>query len=58
MKNYMVSFKYADSLSGWEWRYQKGIFCGSTPEVALLKCKQVYGLGVDCEYEIIEVKEI
>lgn len=57
MKLYMIRFKYADSMSGWNWREQQGWFSGNTPEEALRKCKRFYGLGFDCEYEILEIRE-
>ena len=47
-----IKFKYADALSNWEWREQECIM----PSVE--ECKKIYGLGVDCEYEIVEVEEL
>lgn len=58
MKTYLISFRYADEYSGWKWREQKGSFVGRSPEEALRKCKELYGLGFDCEYQIIAVEEI
>jgi hypothetical protein len=47
-----ITFRYADALSNWQWRTQ-------TCQVSSVEeCKQIYGLGVDCEYEILEVKDI
>ena len=53
-ENYMlhIKFKYRDSYSNWEWREQE-CFMSSVKE-----CKEVYGLGVDCDYEIISVEEV
>lgn len=47
-----IKFKYRDSYSNWEWREQE-CFMSSVKE-----CKEVYGLGVDCDYEIISVEEV
>jgi len=46
-----VTFEYADAMSNWEWRRQT-CYVSSVQE-----CIKIYGLGVDCEYRIIEVKE-
>lgn len=47
-----ITFEYADALSNWEWRRQ-------TCVVSSLKvCKELYGLGVDCDYRIIEIVEL
>lgn len=48
----LIKFRYCDQLSNWKWREQECV----TSSVA--ECIKFYGLGVDCEYEIIEVKEI
>lgn len=47
-----ITFKYADELSNWKWRTQI-CFVRSVEE-----CIRIYGLGVDCEYEILEVEDI
>ena len=47
-----IKFKYADSLSNWEWREQE-----CTVE-SVQKCIELYGLGIDCEYEIISVEDV
>ena len=47
-----ITFKYRDALSNWEWRTQHCVVS------SVEECKRIYGLGVDCEYEILEVKEI
>ena len=46
-----IKFKYRDELSNWEWRNQEWIMS------SVEECKMVYGLGVDCEYEILSVEE-
>lgn len=47
-----IKFRYKDSLSKGEWREQE--CCVSSVK----ECKEIYGLGVDCEYEILSVKEV
>ena len=47
-----VTFQYADKLSNWEWHTQ--ICIVSSVE----ECIKIYGLGVDCDYEIIKVEEL
>ena len=47
-----INFRYRDQMSNWEWREQWCV-CSSVEE-----CKQFYGLGIDCDYEIISVEEV
>ena len=47
-----VKFEYKDEMSKGEWRQQECIVS------SFQECKRIYGLGIDCEYRIIEVKEI
>lgn len=47
-----ITFRYADALSNWEWRTQHCIV------ESVEECIRIYGLGIDCEYEILEVKDI
>lgn len=46
----LVKFKYRDGYTHGEWREQE-CTCESISE-----CKEWYGLGTDCEYEIISVE--
>lgn len=46
-----ITFRYKDTMSNWEWRTQSCIV------TSVEECKRIYGLGIDCEYEILEVKE-
>ena len=46
-----ITFKYRDSYSRGEWREQT-CYMSSVSE-----CIKVYGLGIDCDYEIISVEE-
>ena len=47
-----ITFEYADNLSGWEWKKQSCIVSSVNEFI------KIYGLGVDCKYRIIEVKEV
>lgn len=47
-----ITFRYADSFSNWKWRTQTCIMS------SVEECKRVYGLGMDCDYEIIKVEEV
>ena len=47
-----VTFRYKDELSKWEWRTQHCVV------ESIEECIKFYGLGIDCEYEILEVKEV
>lgn len=46
-----IKFKYADAMSNWQWREQECIVS------SVAECNRIYGLGIDCEYEIISVEE-
>lgn len=47
-----ISFRYRDDYSYPNWNDQECI-CNSVKE-----CKEWYGLGIDCEYEIISIEEV
>lgn len=47
-----VDFKYRDKYNKPKWSYQSCVV--TTVE----ECKKIYGLGVDCEYEILRVTEL
>ena len=47
-----IEFEYRDEMSNWEWRTQH---CTVS---SVEECKRIYGLGIDCEYRIISVKEV
>ena len=49
---FKIKFKYRDTLSNGEWREQECIVS------SVSECKRIYGLGIDCEYEIISVDRI
>ena len=46
-----IKFRYRDVMSDWEWRTQTCVMS------SVEECIKIYGLGVDCDYEILEVKE-
>ena len=47
-----IKFRYKDALSNYEWRTQ------SCTVETVDECIRIYGLGTDCEYEILEVKDV
>lgn len=47
-----IKFKYRDKFSNWEWREQ------SCTMNSVGECIKFYGLGIDCDYEIISVKKV
>jgi hypothetical protein len=47
-----IVFEYRDELSKGEWRRQ------SCRMSSVKECKEWYGLGIDCEYRILSVKEV
>lgn len=46
-----VKFLYRDAYSNGEWREQECVVR------SLQECKEIYGLGIDCDYKIISVEE-
>lgn len=47
-----IVFEYADAMSNWEWRRQECIVS------SVEKCKEIYGLGIDCDYRIISITPV
>ena len=47
-----IKFEYADQLSNWEWRKQECIVS------SVDECKRIYGLGIDCDYRILEIRKL
>lgn len=47
-----ITFRYRDEQSHGKWRTQSCIMS------SVEQCIKVYGLGIDCEYEIISVEEV
>lgn len=47
-----VEFEYRDAYTNGQWAKQSCIVS------SVAECKELYGLGVDCEYRIINVEEV
>ena len=47
-----IKFRYADAMSGWKWREQECIVS------SVAECIKLYGLGIDCDYEIDSIEEL
>lgn len=47
-----ITFRYKDKYTNGEWREQSCVM------KSVAQCIEWYGLGVDCEYEIISVEEV
>ena len=47
-----VVFEYMDRYTNGEWNRQRCIVEG------VEECKEIYGLGIDCDYRIISVEEV
>ena len=58
MKNFEVRFQYADEMSKGEWRRQGCSLYAKDERDAINKTIELYGLGFDCVYRIISVKEV
>lgn len=58
MKQYTIKFRFIDALSNGHWIVQQCSLYANDPYSAKQKCIELYGLGIDCEYEIISVEEI
>lgn len=52
MDMYEITFKYRDKWTRGGWSEQSCIMS------SVAECIKFYGLGVDCEYEIISVKKV
>ena len=47
-----VVFEYMDRYTNGEWNRQRCVV------ESVEKCKEIYGVGVDCDYRIISVEEV
>ena len=47
-----VVFEYMDKYTNGEWNRQRCVV------ESVEKCKEIYGLGIDCDYRIISVEEV
>ena len=55
-KEYLIEFRYKDEYSKWEWRKQSCTVFADSKEHAIKKCVNMYGLGLDCKYDILSVE--
>lgn len=47
-----ITFRYRDEYSNWKWKEQSCIMS------SVEECIKIYGLGINCDYEIISVEKI
>jgi hypothetical protein len=47
-----IEFEYKDRYTNGKWNKQ------SCTVSSVEECKRIYGLGVDCEYRFISIKEV
>lgn len=47
-----IEFEYCDEMNGFKWRKQTCVLS------SVQKCKELYGLGVDCDYRILKVTDL
>lgn len=47
-----ITFEYMDQYTNGKWNQQNCVVS------SLKECKRIYGLGIDCDYRIISIKEI
>ena len=52
MKMLDITFEYKDEYSNGKWNEQ------SCRVSSVEECKRIYGLGIDCEYRFISIKEV
>ena len=58
MGKFLVKFQYCDQYSHGKWNEQECVVSAYSSYDAERKCKELYGLGIDCDYRIISAKEI
>ena len=51
-KLFAITFRYRDAYTDGKWLEQDCV-CSSVEE-----CKRFYGLGIDCDYQILDVVEV
>lgn len=47
-----IKFQYRDDYSNGKWNEQECVVS------SVKQCKEIYGLGIDCEYRIVSVEEV
>ena len=55
MNRYEITFEYCDQYSRGRWSEQSCSVVARSEYEAIKKCKELYGLGIDCEYRIKKV---
>ena len=58
MGQFEVKFQYADQYTHGRWNSQQCVVSACSEYDARKKCIELYGLGVDCDYRIVSVKEL
>jgi len=58
MGKFEIKFQYCDMYSHGKWNSQSCILSAYSKYDAEKKCKEIYGLGVDCDYKILSVEEV
>lgn len=58
MKRFQVVFRYRDKYCYPRWNTQSNIVYGNSSAEAVAQVCKINGLGVDCEYEIVDVVEV
>jgi len=57
-QKYHISFIYRDADSRGVWNIQQCTLYADSEREASAKCVKLYGLGVDCDYEIVLVEKV
>lgn len=47
-----ITFKFRDQWSNGQWLERQCVVS------SVAKCIEIYGLGIDCDYEIVSVEEV
>ena len=58
MTRFEVKFQYADRFTNGRWNTQQCVVSACSEYDARKKCIELYGLGIDCDYRIVSVKEL
>jgi hypothetical protein len=47
-----IDFEYCDQYTNGKWNQQSCVVS------SVEECKKIYGLGIDCDYRILSIKEV
>ena len=47
-----IEFEYCDQYTNGKWNKQSCVVS------SVAECKEIYGLGIDCDYRILSIKEV